>query len=106
MQQKGNIKVGQLWEIKDSKKKYRCLILKCETIDSEDIIHISILNNNLEIITSHMPFSEGSLFESLDFKLTDTFPLGDFEEGYKIWKDEFNKGEAGVYGVKMASIVG
>jgi hypothetical protein len=79
------------------------------------IFHISILGvkvknkrapGGVSTELPHSPVSEETLKKSLAKYLGSSAPNPEYVEGYKIWKDAFDKGHAGVFTIEVAEIVG
>lgn len=78
--------------------------MKTETINGEKIIHITVVGDNFEG-SSHLPFSEQAIYESVTSLCVKSFPIPDFEEGYLLWKQEFDEGRAGIFNIPVAQIL-
>lgn len=53
-------------------------------------------------VVSHLPFDAHSLSECLVALVEERDELPDFEEGYALWREAFDAGEAGVFTVPLA----
>jgi hypothetical protein len=110
-------KPGQVWRYaaREHEEQSRVHILR---IDSNrtvgDIVHIAISGVRIErsdassaYITniSHVPVSPQAL-ESSDLSLeSELEEIPDFEEGYRIWREAFDSGDAGIFSIPVAEIV-
>lgn len=109
---------GQIWryQTRPGEEQSRVLINKAETHETLGwIFHISVLavqvkNPRIEggISTElpHFPVSTQTLKDSLLVLEGSQAPNPDYLEGYEIWKAAFDKGEAGVFTINVADIVG
>jgi len=107
---------GQVWNYKtraiepDSK----LIIVQIDKINEEEIFHISL--NGLRLKNpqsdegygeevSHMPISRDALSESVTnlVGLVDVLP--DYKEGYSIWREAYEAGDAGVFSVTVKEAV-
>lgn len=108
-------KVGQVWSYKTrpGEKDSAFVVVKVESHPKlGNIVHVSLRGLRMrrpdgELISEvgHMPFSEEALAESAVKIVREKGELPDFEEGYKIWREAFDAGEAGVYTVSLARAV-
>jgi hypothetical protein len=109
---------GQLWNYKTRKGEEgsQVLINKVET-DAKlgKIFHISVsgvkvknpkIAGGFSTDLPHFPVSEETLKKSLTKLKAKSQPNPDYYEGYKTWKSAFDKGEAGVFTIDVADIVG
>ncbi|MEL6908077.1 MAG: hypothetical protein AAFU73_01005 [Planctomycetota bacterium] len=53
-------------------------------------------------VVSHLPFDAHALSECLVALVDERSELPDFEEGYALWREAFDAGEAGVFTVSVA----
>jgi len=53
----------------------------------------------------HMPFSEEAIEKSGLKLLKEKTELPDFEEGYRMWREAFDAGRAGIYTITVADAV-
>lgn len=108
---------GQVWSYKTrpGESSSSVLINKIEANPKlGKIFHISVLNvkvRNPHIASGittelpHFPVSQETLDKSC-LKLLKKSPANkDYLEGYKIWKEAFDKGEAGIFTISIAEIV-
>jgi hypothetical protein len=109
---------GQVWSYKTRKGEENSTVL-INKVESHPklgkIFHISISGVKIEnqrtaggVSTelSHSPVSEDVLKKSLTKLLRNSSPNSDYVEGYKTWKEAFDRGDAGVFTVEVADIVG
>lgn len=99
--------VNQLWSLKNSKNS-DCTyahIFKIETLNSETIIHISILNNHRQVMIDHLPFSKTSFAKDLQKLVSNDLTFLSDTEGYDYWRTEYDNGKAGVYGIGIVEAV-
>ena len=110
-------KVGQVWsyETRPGEKDSTFIVVKVEN-DRKlgNVVHISVRGLRLkkpsgpeDYISNvgHMPFSEEALAKSAVKLLKEKEKLPDFEEGYKLWREAFDAGKAGVYTISLAKAV-
>jgi len=110
-------KVGQKWayEAREGEKDSYLIILKIDQ-DAKlgNIIHIALRGLKIKNRRSpegvsekvdHMPFSEEALQNSGLKLLKEKTELPDFDEGYQIWRKDFDAGRAGVYSITVAEAV-
>jgi hypothetical protein len=109
--------VGQVWSYatREGEAQSRITIVRMdEDTDFGNIIHIYI--SNVEIpnadapggkttFIAHMPYDEQALEESVTELDSETQPLPDFENGYRLWRTAFEAGEAGVFDVPVCQAV-
>ena len=109
--------VGQKWayEAREGEKDSYLIILKIDR-DAKlgNIIHIALRGLKIKNRRSpegvsenvdHMPFSEEALKNSGLKLLKEKTELPDFDEGYQIWRKDFDAGRAGVYSITVAEAV-
>lgn len=112
-----DIKPGQLWECaarpgdEDS-----CILVNLVEDDPGlgQIFHIGVLNVQIanplapDGVTTelpHFPVSGQTLQESLTRLIGIREPDPAYEEGYRIWREAFDEGKAGIFTVPVAQIV-
>lgn len=54
---------------------------------------------------SHLPFAARAVEKSVTAKLSDHGPLGNYLEGYHIWRQDFDAGKAGIFTAPVAEVV-
>jgi hypothetical protein len=111
-------KVGQQWSYsaRPGEEKSYLIIVK---IDNDPklgrIIHIALRGlkiknprspNGLSEEISHLPFLEEAIEKSGLKFVKEKVDLPDFEEGYGIWRQARDAGEAGAYSITIAEAVG
>ena len=109
--------VGQKWayETREGEKDSYLIILKIDQ-DAKlgNIIHIALRGlkiknrrgpEGVSENVDHMPFSEAALKNSGLKLLEEKTELPDFDEGYQIWRKDFDAGRAGVYSITVAEAV-
>ncbi|VFR21729.1 hypothetical protein ANK1_3339 [plant metagenome] len=109
---------GQVWRYRTrpGEEQSRVLINKAERHDTLGwIFHISVLavqvknprsEGGISTALPHFPVSAQTLKDSLMEVEGSQAPNPDYLEGYEIWKAAFDKGEAGVFTLSVADIVG
>lgn len=109
---------GQVWSYRTRKgeEKSTVLINKVETDHRiGKIFHISIsgvkiknqrIAGGVSTELPHSPVSEETLKKSLTKMIGKSSLNPDYAEGYKTWKEAFDRGEAGVFTIDVAEIVG
>ena len=100
---------GQVWRYatRAGEEHSRVHILRVETFPKiGDVVHIAITNVfDAANTISHVPVSAEALERSgLSFEARSGSPP-DWEEGYAIWREEFDAGNAGVFSIPVAEIV-
>lgn len=113
-------RVGQEWSYKtrSGEEKSTLKILKIEEYpQTGKVIHISVSGLSMKSPKSpegfanglnHLPISEEALNKSITKLQNENGKTSDSLEmdGYSYWKKEFDKGEAGIFKVPVAEIVG
>jgi hypothetical protein len=110
-------KVGQTWSYKSrtGEENSYLVILKIET-DTKlgKIIHIAMRGlkmknrrspDGISEDVNHMPFSETAIEKSGLKLLKEKVDLPDFAEGYRLWREAFDAGQAGIYTITIAEAV-
>ena len=107
---------GQVWKYKTRSNELdsRLIILKVEQYEnSEEVIHIAVVGLSMKNVhdpswlgddISHMPFNREALVKCV-VSFDKMIEVPDFSEGYEIWKEAFDKGEAGIYSVSVSETV-
>lgn len=109
--------VGQVWaySTRDHESDSRITIVRLdEDAEYGNIIHIYI--SDIEIpnadapggkIThiTHMPYSEEALESSVTELECVTNDLPDYQEGYRLWREDFENSEVGVFDVLVAQAI-
>jgi hypothetical protein len=109
---------GQVWSYKtrQGEENSRVLINKVETNPKlGKIFHISVsevrvknprIAGGISKDLPHFPVSKETLTKSLTKLIGKSRPNPDYHEGYRTWKSAFDKGEAGIFTIGIADIVG
>ena len=110
-------KVGQQWSYsaRPGEEKSYLIIVK---IDNDAklgrIIHISLRGlkiknprapEGVSEIVEHMPFLETAMEKSGLKLLNEKVDVPDFKEGYAMWREAFDAGNAGAYSITVAEAV-
>lgn len=95
-------KAGQLWGYKNrvGEEDSRLLILRVETIDDQNIVHVTVIGGNTDNPV-HMPFSEEAIRQSVTNLCKEMCSVPDYKEGYSYWKQQYEQGEAGIYKITV-----
>ena len=109
---------GQVWSYRarPSEEKSRLYIVRVDTNQKLDnIYHIFVDNLSLknphaetgiQDVLPHAPVSGKTLDASvIDLIETRDTNLPNISEGYKIWREAFDKGEGGVFTIPVAEII-
>ena len=108
--EEGKFKPGQAWlfQTKENNNACKLIILKCETLNEQSIIHIAIKTSDSrsdEFLIQHLPMSKAAIEHSvITLQETDTV-LSDYTEGYRQWRTAFDKGEAGVWEIAVCDVL-
>ncbi len=108
--------IGQRWEYstRPLEKGSTLTIVKIDKIGNDKIIHISIEGVKIENPkikkgfgenVSHIPISEKALQKSVTKIIEKVKTLPDFEEGYAIWKNAYDQGQAGYFTIPVMECV-
>ncbi len=104
---------GQVWTYKTrpGEESSRLTIVKVEPHDEIDVIvHIYISDVAIDCPSApdgvvrnihHSPYTEGAIDRSVKELESTTDKLPDFKEGYAVWKEGFDEGEAGVFDINV-----
>ena len=110
-------KVGQIWKYQTRPNETESLltIVKVELQhETEVAVHIHVDGLCIKpnepggtpgTTASHLPFSEQAMDASVIHLITQAEQLPSFEEGYKIWREAFLKGEAGIFSITVAQVI-
>ncbi|HKV33192.1 MAG TPA: hypothetical protein VJP89_02615 [Pyrinomonadaceae bacterium] len=110
-------KVGQKWSYQaraGEEDSYLIIVKIDKDTKLGNIIHIALSGLKIKNRRSpdgisdqinHMPFSEVALNKSGLKLLKEKIDLPDFEEGYQIWRKDFDAGRAGIYSITVAEAV-
>src|SRR5688500_10642656 len=93
---------GQLWSLKRCRR--RAVVQMVERIGNQDVIHISILDGDGDVIVGHAPFDRAAFLSSVDRVMSHSGADADFHEGYAYWRTEFERGAAGVFSIDVCEL--
>lgn len=106
---KPKYKAGQLWSYRNRPQEPNSALVIVKVDPSAahgNIIHVSLaglrvknplaVNGYTDFIT-HMPFSEEAIDKSVVKLLLKDVGLPDYEEGYEVWKKEYEAGRASIF---------
>ena len=109
-------KVGQVWSYKTrpQEEKSTFVVVKVENHPKlGNIVHIALRGLKLkkpdgDFIESagHLPFAEEAINKSAVEVVKEKADLPDYEEGYRMWREAFDAGKAGIYTISVAEAVG
>ena len=114
--QKDKFEVGQIWQYKTrtNEPNSTLQILKIDKIKNEEIIHIYVSGlklknpNKEDGISSeigHLPISKDAFSKSVTKLVSIEKKIPDFIEGYTLWKNAFDNGNAGSFNVSVSEAV-
>jgi hypothetical protein len=108
-------KAGQVWKYQSRPGEWdsRLTVVLVETHEKlGTIVHIRVdglaqrnphAPGGINNVVHHMPFAEEAMERSVvELETADGPVPASYEEGYRIWKQAFDKGEAGVFTVTVA----
>ena len=108
---------GQIWKYatRPGESESRITIVRLDD-DAEygNIIHIYISDidiNNPEApggkttYIAHMPFAEDALEDCVTELERNSPELPEFREGYRLWREDFDQGEAGVFTIPVSQAI-
>ena len=105
---------GQVWTYKTRPHENDSRVIIVGVDDDHEygpIIHIYVSNLAIESSSApdgaikfigHMPFAEEALADSVAELEMEATQLPDYEEGYRLWREAFEKSEAGVFTTSVA----
>lgn len=111
-------KVGQQWSYQTrpgEEKSYFVVVKIDHDAKLGNIIHISMKRlrmknrrspDGISEDVNHMPFSKEAIDKSEPKLLKENVDLPSFEEGYRMWREAFDEGRAGIYTITIAEAVG
>lgn len=109
-------KVGQVWSYKTrpQEEKSTFIVVKVESHPRlGNIVHIALRGLRLRKpggdfieAAGHLPFAEEAINKSAVKVLKEKADLPDYVEGYRMWREAFDAGKAGVYTIGVAEAVG
>ncbi len=109
--------VGQQWKYtaRPQEPRSTLTILKIEAhpklgtiahISVSDVVIPSPDSDTPRDSIGHMPIDAGILESSVTELVHQSVPLPDFTEGYEIWREAFDQGQAGVFDLPVSECVG
>lgn len=110
-------KVGQRWSYKTrpGEEASYFVVVKVESHPKlGNIIHVAVRNlrmknprspDGISDKANHMPFAERGIEKSAVKLLKEGEKLPGYAEGYKLWREAFDAGSAGVYTITLAEAV-
>lgn len=110
-------KVGQKWSYKTrpNESESYFIVVKVERDPKlGNIIHIAVRDlkmknphspDGISDKVNHMPFAEEAPQRSAVKLLKEKVDLPEYEEGYKMWREAFDAGRAGIYTITLAEAV-
>jgi hypothetical protein len=109
-------KEGQVWRYKTRphEQESRLCIVKVDDPVGQPIFHIFLdglqisnkhFNGGFQAELPHAPVDVECLDKSVTLFEGLREPMSDISEGYNIWKQEYDKGDAGVFNIAVAEIV-
>jgi hypothetical protein len=107
---------GDVWEYKTrpSEEKSRITILRTETSPGLGmIVHVAVDNlswkdcqdHSFVQAVPHMPFGRKAIEASLTRRSAIRRALPDYQEGYQIWKEAYQRRHAGVYVIAVKDAI-
>ena len=108
---------GQVWHYKTrpGEESSRLTIAKVETHPKlGTIVHIQLNDvavksptapGGVSKVISHLPYAEQSVADSVTTLETDTVTPTGWEEGYQMWKSEFDADKAGIWSITVSEAV-
>ena len=108
---------GQVWSYRSrgTEPESRATIVRIDVIGGETIYHVHLdglkIKNpksasGVQEVLPHVPASEQTLSISLQKLLEPRLTeLPDIAEGYAIWREAFDAGQAGVFSISLAEVV-
>ena len=115
--QDDKFKVGQIWKYQNrtDEDNSKITILKVEKYnDNEIVIHIYVNGikiknelrpNEISEEIGHLPMSKESMNKSVKNLVSENNKLPDYKEGYKNWKEAFDKKEGGIFTIEIKEAV-
>jgi len=106
---------GQLWQYRTraSEPRSRILIQRVEQHEKlGEIVHIRVTNlvfkgpkGNIDVLP-HLPYSGTELRKSLTkLESSGNGVPSDYLDGYKVWREAFDAGKAGIFTADVASVI-
>lgn len=107
---------GQVWQFETRPQDEGAVltVLKTESLNGLDIVHVSISDLQIRIKTTpesvvpnimHLPITRDALAGSVTelFVTVETLPV--YQEGYDTWREAFDAGKAGVFSISLAECI-
>ncbi len=106
MEASSKYQAGQSWQYRarEGEEHSRIVVLKTETRCSERILHITVVGDGVDS-PLHMPFSISAMDKSVTEMDEAIVSLPEFETGYEIWREEYDKEQAGIYAIPVADVL-
>jgi len=110
-------KVGECWSYKTRAGEEASFIViqKIESLPKEgEVVHISVCDVKIKTAAAekgivdkigHLPIAGASLRSSLKERVTKTIPETEWKQGYKIWREAYDAGKAGVFTQSVSDCV-
>ncbi len=107
---------GDIWEYKTraGEEGSRLTVLKVDSSpELGAIVHIAVDNltwrdcqdNAVAESIPHMPFARKAVDASVTRRIGTTQSIPDYKPGYKLWKEDYSKGHAGIYVIEVQNAV-
>jgi hypothetical protein len=99
---------GQVWSFKTppGQLNAKLTVLRVESGGKlGTIVHIALSGvsyGNGQTTIQHLPFSESAVEQSVTALEDESGPIPDFAEGYRVWREAFDAGKAGVFTITVA----
>jgi hypothetical protein len=105
---------GQTWSYKTRKGEESSRIIICKVEPHEklgNIVHVHVTGVAIKSPASrdgiartihHSPYAEAAIDKSVTALIAENGDLPDFNEGYREWKQSFDKGKAGIFTISVA----
>ncbi len=91
------------------------VIQKIESLPKEgEVVHISVFNVKIKTPSAekgmvdkigHLPIAGAILRSSLKERVTKTIPETEWKQGYKIWREAYDSGKAGIFTLSISDCV-
>lgn len=108
--------VGQVWKYhhRHGEDGSRLMVLRIDTEPGYgNIVHVAVSGLSIRAPQApngyiremgHLPFVEDAIDQSVT-ELVDTLPEPPAGDGYAVWREAFDKGEAGVFTVPLGKLL-
>ena len=111
-----NFEVGQVWkyQTREHETNSTLTIVQVDTLNNEEIIHISIEGVSIKNpqspsgygeSVSHLPISTEALKSSVTKLVQQVSELPDYTEGYQTWREAYDSGNGGFFTISVAKCV-